>query len=60
MNEQRTINIIQAAEYLGCSKSFIYRLYRMGKIDGYRLGEAKGLRFYLQSVKAYLNERYLA
>jgi excisionase family DNA binding protein len=59
MNE-RTINIKQASEYLGCSRSFIYKLYSLGKITGYRNGDVKGLRFYMNSIKEYQDQRFLA
>lgn len=57
MDRRRTLNITQACEYLGCSRSYTYRLYELGKIEGYRLGTQRGIRFYIDSLDSYISER---
>jgi excisionase family DNA binding protein len=51
---RNTITISTAVKILGCSRSFIYRLAREGKIEHLRLGERQGIKFYRDSVLAYL------
>lgn len=52
-----SININQATEYIGCCRSYVYRLYNEGRIEGYRIGERQGIRFYLDSLNDYLSMR---
>jgi excisionase family DNA binding protein len=59
MNPKRqTITAASAAEYLGCSKYTIYRMYRFAKVEGYRIGERQGIRLYVDSILAFENNRY--
>lgn len=55
--KRQTLNISQTVEYLGCSRSYVYRLYAEGRIEGYRIGDQKGLRFYLDSLNDYIFAR---
>jgi excisionase family DNA binding protein len=52
-----TMNARKTAEYLGCCRSYVYRLYDDGRLTGYRLGERGGIRFYLDSAKEFLLSR---
>ena len=48
------MNWQQAADYLGCSKSHLYRLTSQGKIRAY--GDKKRCRFWLKSeLKEYMS-----
>jgi excisionase family DNA binding protein len=55
--KRRTVNATEAAEWIGCCRQQVYKLYDAGKIDGHRIGEIKGLRFYLDSIQKFILER---
>jgi excisionase family DNA binding protein len=40
-----------AAVWLGCSRAMIYKLYRAGELQGYKVGRAT--RIYTDSLRAY-------
>jgi excisionase family DNA binding protein len=56
--KRQTISPASAAEYLGCSKATIYRMYEHAKVEGYRIGERQGIRLYLDSIEAFEENRY--
>jgi excisionase family DNA binding protein len=56
--KRQTISAPSAAEYLGCSKATIYRMYEHGKVEGYRIGERQGIRLYLDSIEEFTENRY--
>jgi len=54
MGEKHTMTVTQAAEYLGCSKSYVQRLIRNGRLDAVK--ETVPLPYYLIdpiAVQAY-------
>ena len=57
-NKRPTMSAPSAAEYLGCSRETVYRLYKYAKVEGYRIGERQGIRLYLDSVMEYEENRY--
>jgi excisionase family DNA binding protein len=56
--KRQTISAPSAAEYLGCSKETVYRLYKLAKVEGYKIGERQGIRLYLDSIQEFLENRY--
>ena len=54
---RETLTIGPVVKLLGCSRSFAYRLAREGKIEHLKLGERQGIKFYRDSVLAYLRSR---
>lgn len=55
-NKRITVNAVEAAEWIGCCRQQVYKLYDAGKIEGYRHGSVKGMRFYLDSITAFLTD----
>ena len=54
MGAEYTMTVTKAAEYLGCSKSYVQRLIRQGRLDA--ILEEVPIRYYLidpSSVEAY-------
>lgn len=54
---RKTITVASAAEYLGISRAHAYRLYESGALPGWRSGERKGIRLYLDGVMAFQENR---
>lgn len=54
MTHRPTFNIHQACEYLNCSRSHVYRLFESGAIEGYKLGNRQGIRFFRDSCEAWV------
>ena len=52
------ITVQSAAEYFGCSESYVYKIYASGKIEGKRLGERQGIRLFTDSVIKFDGNRY--
>ena len=57
MTFKPTFNIQQAVEYLNCSRSHVYRLYDSGEIEGFKLGNRQGIRFFRDSCEAWIKKR---
>lgn len=49
----RGISVAAAARLIGCDQSYVRKLLRAGKLDGYHL--QRGVRVRLSSVRAYQN-----
>ena len=54
---ERTVNVVQAAEMIPCSRSHVYRLLEAGEITGYYTGNRRGLRILVKSVEAFIKRR---
>lgn len=52
--EQKLLNVKEVAKQLDCSNTYIYQLYREGKLKGIRLGFGY-LRFSQEEVDRILN-----
>lgn len=48
--KRMSLNPQQAADYLGCSRSYIYRMMDDGRLEGYRIGKQRGLRVFKDSL----------
>jgi excisionase family DNA binding protein len=57
MNRRPTLNTQQAADYLGCSRSYIFRMLDDGRLEGYRIGTRRGLRVFVDSLDRVIAER---
>ena len=55
--KRRTVNAVQAAEFIGCCRTHIYKIYEAGKVEGYRIGSRQGLRLYLDSLNDFIQSR---
>lgn len=56
----KRVNVPRAAELLGCSRSWVYRLVEDGRLKAYRIGSRKGLQITERSIRAYLESRMVA
>jgi hypothetical protein len=52
-NRQPTYNYQQVMAELDCSKRHVYNLFDRGDLSGFYLGNGRGLRIYVDSVKKY-------
>jgi len=43
---------LRAAAILGCGRSFVHKLLKSGRLEGYRLGK-RAVRIYLDSLATY-------
>ena len=57
MKKRTTVNAAQAAEWIGCCRQQVYKLYDAGLIEGYLHGKVKGRRFYLDSITDFIFSR---
>lgn len=49
-----TYNFRQVMDLLECSKSQVYKLCAMGRIESFKNGSDRGLRIYIDSVQRYI------
>ena len=54
---ERTLNVMEAAEMIPCSRSHVYRLLEAGEISGYYTGNRRGLRVIARTVEAFVERR---
>ncbi|SCY01617.1 helix-turn-helix transcriptional regulator [Desulfoluna spongiiphila] len=54
---ERTVNVMEAAEMIPCSRSHVYKLLEVGEIEGYYTGNRRGLRVIEGSVEAFVERR---
>lgn len=55
--KRQTISATSAAEYLGLSRAYIYRLIEKGDLPYWKAGERQGIRLYLDGVQAFQEKR---
>jgi len=55
--KRTTLNTAEAAEYLGCARSYVYRMIEDGRLEAYRFGKVKGLRVILESATRIIEAR---
>ncbi len=49
--DDKTANVSQASAFLGCHKSFVYKLLNdLGTSFGYKNGKLKGVRIYWRAL----------
>ena len=54
---ERTVNVMEAAQMISCSRAHAYRLLESGEIKGYYTGNRRGLRVIERSVEAFVERR---
>lgn len=54
---ERTVNVVEAAQMIPCSRSHVYRLLEAGEISGYYTGKQRGLRIIERTVEAFVERR---
>ena len=54
---EKTMNVIQAAEMISCSRSHVYKLLEAGEITGYYTGNKRGLRVIIKSIVDFIERR---
>jgi excisionase family DNA binding protein len=55
--KRQAITIQSAAEYMSCSRSYLYRKFESGEITGYKLGDRLGIRVYFDSLQEFVEKR---
>ncbi len=54
------VNVTRAAELLGCSPSWVYKLVAVGDLKAYRIGNRRGLQVTERSIEAFLARQMVA
>jgi excisionase family DNA binding protein len=54
---EKTLNVMETAEMISCSRSCVYRLLEAGEITGYYTGNRRGLRIIVRSVDEFIERR---
>ena len=54
---ERTVNVMEAAKMIPCSRSHVYRLLEAGEISGYYTGKRRGLRIIERTVEDFIERR---
>ncbi len=54
---EKTLNVMETAEMISCSRSHVYRLLEAGEITGYYTGNRRGLRVIVRSVEQFVERR---
>jgi len=57
MMAEKTLNVMETAQMISCSRSHVYRLVDAGEISGYCTGQRKGIRIIESSVEAFVARR---
>ena len=54
---EKTLNVMDTARMIPCSRSHVYRLLEAGEITGYYTGNRRGLRVIVSSVNEFIQRR---
>ena len=54
---EKTLNVMETAEVISCSRSHVYKLLEAGEITGYYTGNRRGLRVIAGSVNEFVERR---
>ncbi len=54
---EKTLNVMETAQMISCSRSHVYRLLEAGEITGYYTGNRRGLRVIIGSVDEFIERR---
>ncbi|WP_300708844.1 helix-turn-helix domain-containing protein [uncultured Desulfovibrio sp.] len=57
LHGQQRVPVCRAAELLGCSPSYVYKLISRGELEALRIGTRKGLQVTLAGIRRYLAKR---
>lgn len=57
LHGQQRVPVCRAAELLGCSPSYVYKLIARGELEALRIGTRKGLQVTLDGIRRYLAKR---
>lgn len=52
----RRVNVTAAAEMLGCTTRYIYKLIEQGKLKAYRIGARRGIQITVRSIRRHLEQ----
>jgi excisionase family DNA binding protein len=54
---EKTLNVMETAAMIFCSRSHVYKLLEAGEISGYYTGNRRGLRVIVKSVDEFIERR---